>query len=514
MKSKILGTVAGVALLTSTNAVAAPKEPSDYLKCDGNPNNMSAGELLARFIGAVTLLSIFAPSPEFPDPDARLFGEDGVAACTRLISDPQKGEGLPVRRIPLILARALHYIEMKDYTAAIADVDLARAEATAAGFTDDPYFQRSLARSFRLIESAAKIRMGDVDGARSAALADLERFRYSYYPLRLAYTYTELSPALTEIEEQRMEWLSLITIEDRFNQAIRYEDAGRFGKAARSRDLTIAFFDALSSEDKISWIYACAAISHALAGNWEIAEKHAQFARQNVEKLQKAGRGEKSAGDAIEQLDLYEIIKLTRDGDVKNARLRFAARSQWTAPSSGQVMEVTRRLWAGAKDSEKFGALEKSPDQILQERIAQVHASRLESDKQNRTLFTYILPYAKVEDFEDLTKNVWNTDNSRLMISEPDEKTGEWELSVNGGPMTQPTALLLHSALMAKAKGFDAFQFTMLSDAPSRASARFGNFGDGSAIEPLYLDADAVIAELREIIPDPEERKRRRAARK
>ena len=91
-----------------------------YLQCDGNPNNMSAGESLARLVGAVTLLGIFAPRVESPDPSKRQFGQAGVGACTSLI-DGEKQETNLARRLPLILARALHRIEVHGAAATPAE---------------------------------------------------------------------------------------------------------------------------------------------------------------------------------------------------------------------------------------------------------------------------------------------------------------------------------------------------------------------------------------------------------
>lgn len=143
---------------------------SHYLQCDGNPNNMSAGEGIARFIGAVTLLGLFAPAVEQPSPAARLFGERGIAACSQLIDGPGR-ESSVVRRLPLILARALHRIEAGDYRAAILDVALARKEADVAGLATNPYFARSLGISFDMIEAEALFAAGDVDAARDVAAA-------------------------------------------------------------------------------------------------------------------------------------------------------------------------------------------------------------------------------------------------------------------------------------------------------------------------------------------------------
>jgi hypothetical protein len=106
------------------------KAGSLYLQCDGNPNNMSAGESIARLIALSAVIGLLAPPPETPDASKRKFGVAGVAACDGILSG-EKAEGNPVRRIPLTLARALHRIEANDYVGAIADVTAARNEARA-----------------------------------------------------------------------------------------------------------------------------------------------------------------------------------------------------------------------------------------------------------------------------------------------------------------------------------------------------------------------------------------------
>jgi hypothetical protein len=50
------------------------KNGSWYLRCDGNPNNLTGGESFARLVGAVTLLGLLAPARELADPAKRQFG--------------------------------------------------------------------------------------------------------------------------------------------------------------------------------------------------------------------------------------------------------------------------------------------------------------------------------------------------------------------------------------------------------------------------------------------------------
>lgn len=197
--------------------------------------------------------------------------------------------------------------------------------------------------------------------------------------------------------------------------------------------------------------------------------------------------------------------------------MRYAARSQWTEPTFGQTTEVNRRLREGASEEELFGALAKTPEQLWNERRELNLAASLESDTKNEALFAFILPYAQAEDYEDWSKNVWRTDKSKLELksSEIAEKNpGLLILHQFGNAQVQADAYLLHAALLAKAAGHDALQFRYVDDKYNYAMVRFGDFGDGSNLEPLYLDADAVIANLREIIPDPAERRLRKDARR
>ena len=115
----------------AVSAQAAEKPGSAYVQCDGQPDNVTDGETAARLLGAVTLLGLFAPPHESPDASKRKFGAAGVAACDSLLTG-EKPENNATRRLGLILGRALHQIEAKNYEAALDDVALARREAESA----------------------------------------------------------------------------------------------------------------------------------------------------------------------------------------------------------------------------------------------------------------------------------------------------------------------------------------------------------------------------------------------
>lgn len=484
-----------------------PKGPSRHLQCDGQPNNTTAGESAARLIGAITLLALFAPTPEAPSPAARKFGAEGVAVCNSLLDGVEGIEGNPVRRLELLLARSIHQIEAKNYDAAIADIKLARSESDAKGFSKDPYFARTIGLSFDLIEAEALVRLGRFDDARTLGLSKVSTYPHSYYPLIAARPYSDFNPSLSAAERERMDRLERIASLHLMFNADRFDEVGEFAQAAKKREALIEYFELLGSKDKMSFIYADAAVSHALAGNWEKADERAKFARDNVNLLQREGRPDSTAARSSETIDLYDILKLAKDGRVKEARRNFAARSRWFHPSLGQVMATNRMLRSGAAPDELFGSLEKTPEQMWQSRHDDEMAAMLESDKNNKTLFGLILPFAKAEWFEALSGQVWKTQKSRLMGKAANEKTKEWTLFIFGQPMTQVDALMLHAALQARHRGLAKFNYSMHPNSPSAASARFPAGGDEKIIEELALDTDAVIAELSAVIPEPEKLK-------
>ncbi len=496
---------------------ATPIDPklagSLYLQCDGNPNNMSAGEGLARFVGAVTLLALFAPAAETPDASKRKFGEDGVKACSGLI-EGEKAEGTVVRRLPLILARALHRIEAKDYAGSLADVAKAREEAAKFNLASDPYFQRSMGVSFNLIEAETLLRMGKPELAQATAFQSMKGLSYSYYPIVASRDFAEHLPKLSEGELTRLTVLARLSSNYQWLRAFRLSEVGRFTESAAAIDDAIDWNKAIKQDVQSSFPDVAGSIAHALAGNWPRATELAKRGRTNLETRSADGKAEENASSIVELLDFYDIIALTRDGKVKDARRNFAARSKWLAPAFGQVQEVNRRLRVGAAPEELFGALEKTPDAMFAERRDQRLATLLQLDKNNRSLFSMILPYASVEAYERLSKRVWKTAGNALISKTPNTVLNAFYLNIyDGDGLTQPDALLLHAALQAKARGKTGFSYFLDTQRPSTGFVRFGNAGDEGIPASKYIPADDVIAELRQVIPPPEEVELRKARR-
>ncbi|GLR47822.1 hypothetical protein [Sphingomonas astaxanthinifaciens] len=515
--SQLLATAA-TAQVAPPPVVTAPAKPagSAYLQCDGQPNNMTDGEMAARLLGAVTLLGLFAKAPESADASKRLSGAAGVAACSSLIEGERK-EGNPNRRIGLILGRAIHQIEAKNYDAAMADVAMARREAEAAGLTRDPYWQRSRGRSFDQLEAAILFRQGKAAEAQAVSLRMTEAQRYALFGLADLDDYQNFVAQPAAIEDQRAQAMTRLFWVTGVGRASRLEQAGRYAEAAKLRDALIDFDTVHTPETNNSALMAQAAISHALAGNWEIAAARATAARANSEARTAAGKPEDSQSELVELLDLYGILDTAHKGDVKAARRLFSARSQWVSPSYGAVSAVNRQLREGASADELIGGLAKTPEQLWAERVEAKKAALLAKDSDNKTLFSNLTSAQSPASYTGLSKNIWQTDKSRLILKKKADSKDPFQLMYQYGlaPDVAQQAYLLHAALMSKAQGQPGFVFQpIMADSLFAGSFRPGKLGDKGFAPELYYNADEVIAALRVLFPDPATLKAQAAAKK
>lgn len=510
-----------VAPTASGQAVAAKDSGSLYVQCDGFPNNMTTGETAARLLGAVTLIGLLAPPPESADASKRKFGAEGITACTSIL-DGEKAEGNPRRRIPLILARALHRIEEKNYDAAIADVDKARAEADAAQLTADPYFNRSMGLSFDRIEAAALVRQNRVPDAMRVSLAGVPKHRFSLMPLVGFKTYAEMAPLGSDADIDRAMALARVAPGSVKEAAGRLEELSRFEESAKMRADLVAYQGAGRDKDgkelpPNTRSVAALALAQALAGQWDAAAASADRARDIDKALVGDGKPENMEIrlQASEVLDLYDVLLLAHQGNVEGARRKFTARTQWLAPSLGAVMATNRLLYDGAAAADRTGQLAKPAAELWADRAAAKRAELLAKDGDNKTLFQLIEPYVSNAAFEAQSRQVWKTDKSKMFLKrDPGEGDADSKIAFLYGvsPDVAFDAMLLHAALDAKAQGKKGFTFYPLIDKYLAGIVRAGDPGEAAMPPSLFLDADEVIAALSPAIPDPVTLKARRAA--
>jgi hypothetical protein len=530
---KLVHVMVGVALLAvSPPAFAADEKPkltpeqkaaeaeerkrlgSLHVRCDGNPNNMSDAESFGRILGALTLLSIFAPAPESPDPGKRLFGAAGVDACSKLVEPGEKYENNAFRRLPLLLARAIHRIEAKEYAAAIADVDKARGEAKALALIGNPYFDRSMGLSFDNIEAEARLRLDDALGAQEVSLRRLDTINHGFLPMIFANDYGEYMRSYTPRAEQLQSNISRLSPGSLNNLASDLEESGRFADAAARREALLIVLEGLKPKHPGSLSYANAALSHALAGNWDKAKQRANFARSNLEQRNASGVPEDNAAKVVEVLDLYDIVRQFNEGQLKEARRSFAARSQWISPSFGAVREVNKRLRAGASQDELFGSLGPTPEQLWEDRKATRLAAKLQQDTDNKTLFGLMLPYARINEFEAQSKDTWRLDKPKMISAEPNKETGHYSIFAWGPFQTRYDSIVLHAALRARQKGKQGFTMMLIpTEYGTSGLVKFVDKTEEGVDPALFVAAAPVIEELGKLIPSPVELEARKKSR-
>ncbi len=490
----------------------APKGPSLHVQCDGNPDNMGDGEMAARIVGAITLLGLFAPEPESADPKARKFGAEGVEACTKIL-EGEKAENNKTRRMELFLGRAIHQIEAKNFDAAIGDVAMARAMAVDAGNASDPYFQHSVGISMDQLEAAALIQAGKSTEAAHASLRQLPAVKHQFWPLLDMHDYADFVRDDDAQVKLYHDSKSRIFPSGSNTRAKRLEDLGQFADAAAVREAIITFHMGFKGDESSSLVFANAALTHALAGNWDKAAARATDARDNDKKRVAAGKPEANRGDSAELLDLYEVLRLQHDGNSTAARRMFTGRSAWLIPSLGAVMEVDRQLRIGAKPDEMIGILAKTPDMLWKEREDDSRAQLFTQDSDNKTLWDNLVGYQKAGTWEDLSKQVWYTKKSKI-LQKPNEKSGLVPAYILYNFYGQFDGVLLHTALMAKAEGKNTVLFIpTFADKFQLAFVRTGMAGDPLLPAELTMNVDDIITELQDVIPSPEALKIRKAAR-
>jgi len=504
--------VIAVSLMLHSTAFAADtdapeKQGSLYLQCDGQPNNMTGGETAARLLGAVTLLGLFAPQPEQADGSKRKFGTNGIEACTALI-DGDKREGNPARRVHLILGRAIHQIEAKNYDAAIADAKLAQSEAEAAGLMADPYYVRSEGRAPYNIQAAALYRQGHPDEARAMALTAMDSLAPSLFGLLSAPGY--LVDDLRAPSDDEIRYISARTHDAAVlapMEADRLEEFGRFADAAKVRDAVIDLSEVDGSKLHSSLWLAQDAVSHELAGDRAKAAERAAAAKANFEKRRADGNPESSEAEFVEVMDLYGILNTAANGDMKTARRLFAARSAWVATSFGSVVETARRLRVGAAPDELIGGLAHDPDAMWKDRLDTQRAEILGRDSDNKTLFGLIPGWVQRGTYEGLSKQVWQVDKSKLLLKRKagDDSSKRETLFLFGQPTSVTLqAYMLHGALLAQSRGQQGFvMMPVFTKEIVAAWIITGNRGDPGLDDAVFNSADDVVAKLSPIIPSP-----------
>lgn len=491
---KLLSAGAAAACLLAAQPAQAERTPSLQIRCDGMPDNVTAGETAARLIGAVTLLGLFAPNHETPDASQRLNGAEGVAICSQALAV----ESNDVRRAQLILASAIHHIEAGENDAAIAEAR--RVQIDRPALVETAPYRRTLALSAMEAEALALLNADRLEDARAKAFEMAEAAPYDLINLLRAWPYVRLTSQYGAREQAYFARLIPIFPSAILERAALRQSAGDFRGAAEDYETWLTFVRTLGTERPGMFVQAQAAVAHALAGEFATAETRAADARAALA----AEPESQSAASTTEVLDLYQIWKNAHDGRAADARVLFANRTAWLRPAAGAVAEVARQLQQGVAADSLTGILAGDPGRFRTDLLSR----RREELKTNKNRFALIRPYYAQGSYDRFATNVWRTDNSRYFGRAENAQLHATSISVARDGYGTPAnyALLLHTALVARAQGKNAFLLMPGQQNVAVNLVRLGNHGDATMIAPMTFDVAQVISDLGTAIPQPARR--------
>jgi hypothetical protein len=278
--------------------------------------------------------------------------------------------------------------------------------------------------------------------------------------------------------------------------------ARQFAAGAADIELWISVNEMTEGQDDPSFS-AFAALARMAAGDAARAAEHERRARELIADLP----GGTAGGLTPAMLDLLQIWRMAREGNLTQARVLFANRTGWEVASGQLVSEVARLLQAGATPAERVGHLEGDPARFGREEIARYRTRFNEVKNRFSAIRLAIAP----GQFSRFAPHLARTDRSRYFTRQNDPQMPGRYLSVerDGDGIPSGYALLLHTALTAQAEGRSSFLLMPGRTEIFSAMTRIGNSGDEGMVAPLSFDAAAVVRDLGPLFPPPEPQRRR-----
>lgn len=192
-----------------------------------------------------------------------------IAACDKMLAHPSLKSTQAVRRAHMLRARAAAKLELGKAAEALVDLDA--AEVAAAGKAQDPFYQRSMGVSLRMLRALALAQTGDRDAAsKLAGAAAAERPYAVQIQLAAAMLRPDAVPgaapgeALMASENAlRLDPASGLALARKAAQAGAFDEVVRLGEVVRSAQ---PLAPSLTKGDPISALTAASERSIAAAG--------------------------------------------------------------------------------------------------------------------------------------------------------------------------------------------------------------------------------------------------------
>ncbi len=480
---------------------AAPKGPSAFVRCDGEPNKASTLGTVARLVAITAVIGLLLPQREGPDPKKRQLGADGIKACDEALTgvEPAKDGG---RRIELIFGRSIHRMEAGDWDGAIADIH--SAETDQPDLTRTLAYRQSLGLTAMSLEGMALVGKGKYAEAQQLGLRMADQAPYDLKNMILASTFQRIVGGYNTDKERFYAQLVRIYPLSLADRASQLAQAKRFAEAAQDCMTLSQLLESVPKVRGYAW-QARAAIAYRLAGNGAEGDRLIEEAKIRADKDVAEGKSDSLAAAVGESADLYSILSALDAGQGLRARTQFSAHTRWTTMPSGFVAEIAHRLRTTGTAAEQANAPIPTADEVLKADYARVAAVLNDTGEDNSDRFdTYRTAFSPTE-FNKFANNVWKTDKSKYIGDKPSDTFNAKliDVSRNGAGIPGGYALLLHLALVAKAQGAEGFMIMPAQKYTYMTFFRMGKAKDTGLFAPVMFDPERVIADLGPIIPQP-----------
>jgi|GEM_PF-3119758 hypothetical protein len=498
--------------ITQSKTKKVEKQTDSFaLRCDGRPPHRSIGEIAGRVLLIMATSGLAGPG-ETADTGKRLKGDEAIRACTAAIAEETDTD----RKIELTLARAVHFLEVKNYEDALKDAR--SAPALAGDEAKDLGYRHSLLVSAYELEAAALARQGRAAEAAEVGIKMASLAPYDLIAQQRAAAYIGLIGDITPAKRDYLDRFGRLLPMGLIYCAVAHEWAGEYALAAADRQAYMetgkSFLNEKSAPQYDFGTKAWMAIDLALAGDVAKSNATAAEAQKEIDELVRSGQSLKmpsAIAEAGEGLDFQAIIAQLETGNAKPARAAFAARSRWLTPSPALIAEVTARLRKGAKPDELTGTLARDPAVIRADGLAAKAGALIDRVKGEEALFAAIRTKLAASDYTTWKDDVRDTKDSSFLRQRNGKEKYEGEVvSIwrrnNGIPVGD--AILMHSAFLAKARGATGFLLYPYRERLDTTVVRFGNPGEPGFPPRAVVDADAVITALSEEFPPPKPRTR------
>lgn len=313
---------AGVALAQPADAL--PRQPSDFLKCDGQPKPGAAARRAGAALATTATLgfsNLFYRAPEAPLARPAATGLAGVEACDVVLAHEDVANDW-ARRAQMLRFRAMHNLVAGNANAALEDI--ARMREVAGSNTSEIAFARSIGASASFVEAAALSRLGRFEEAEARLAEGLAARPYAPSAHSMARWILVLDPAAREGEVAIVGRLAAVAPAGRVSHALALDAKGDL-EAAADAWAQLAENPVMEEKSRTRRPVVAhlmrASLAAARAGRLEQADAYLQRAEhaaaaelaQGVESALKSGELVRNEGVWV------RAMRLLREGDAAEA---------------------------------------------------------------------------------------------------------------------------------------------------------------------------------------------------